>query len=157
MKLKNLTRSAFFAAAIFAATAFVKIQLPLTGYIHLGDTFIFLACVFLPWPYAAVASGLGSALADLMSGYVNYIPVTFCVKLVMALVFKLCFGHKKTTDVLGAVAASVWMALGYFVYEACLYGAAESAVNIPFNFLQGAVCAALALPVAYALKRRSVL
>lgn len=152
MKLKNLCLSAFFAAAIFVGTVFVKIPLPLAGYVHLGDTFIFLACVFLPLPYAAVASGLGSALADML-GYASYVPVTFCVKLAMAVVFGLFYGRNKWFDVLGASVASVVMALGYFAYEACLYGAVASAANIPFNLLQGGVCAALALPLCYSVKR----
>lgn len=47
MKGRELVTAALFVALITLTTAFVKIPLALTGYIHLGDTFIFLACYFL--------------------------------------------------------------------------------------------------------------
>ena len=47
MRTKSLAVAALFMALVMVTTAFVKIPLPLTGYIHLGDTFIFLACFFL--------------------------------------------------------------------------------------------------------------
>ena len=46
MRTKSLAVAALFMALVMVTTAFVKIPLPLTGYIHLGDTFIFLACFF---------------------------------------------------------------------------------------------------------------
>lgn len=153
MKLKTLITSAFFAALICLSTAFVKVPLSSVGYVHLGDTFIFLACVFLPTPYAVIASGLGSGLADILAGYVSYAPVTLFAKCAMAFVFSLTCTRNKWLDVLGASVASVVMASGYFVYEAVAYGAPIAAANIPFNLLQGGVCAVVALPVAYSLKR----
>lgn len=62
MRTKSLAVAALFMALVMVTTAFVKIPLPLTGYIHLGDTFIFLACFFLKKPYAIAASAMGSAL-----------------------------------------------------------------------------------------------
>ncbi|MCM1290205.1 MAG: ECF transporter S component [Corallococcus sp.] len=155
MKTKNLVLSALIAAMIFVTTAFVKIPLAVTGYVHLGDAFIFLACVYLPIPFAVVAAGVGSALADVVNGFVLYAPVTLVVKSVMALLFSLCFSKRKNwLNVVGAVAATVFMTLGYFAYEAALYGWTVSATNIPFNLIQGAVCAVTALPVAYATKKQ---
>lgn len=155
MKTKNLVLSALFAAMIFVTTAFVKVPLAATGYVHLGDTFVFLACVYLPLPYAVCASGVGSALADVVSGFVPYAPVTLVVKCVMALLFALCFNRRKNwLNIVGAVVATAWMALGYFIYEAVLYGFVVSAVNVPFNLIQGGVCAAVSMPIAYATKKQ---
>ena len=67
MRTKSLAVAALFMALVMVTTAFVKIPLPLTGYIHLGDTFIFLACFFLKKPYAIAASAMGSALADVIA------------------------------------------------------------------------------------------
>lgn len=155
MKTKNLVLSALFAAMIFVTTAFIKIPMAVTGYVHLGDAFIFLACAYLPLPYAICASGIGSALADVAGGYMPYAPVTLVVKCVMALVFALCFRKRKNwLNIVGVVVATIWMALGYFVYEVILYGLPISAANIPFNLIQGGVCGAVAMPIAYATKKQ---
>ena len=90
-----------------------------------------------------MAAGLGSALADLFSGYVVYAPITFVIKGLMALVafygFKLL--HKKlsslTSRIFSGIAAEAVMILGYFVFEGFLYGFAPSAINIPANSVQG--------------------
>ncbi len=152
MKLKYLVTSALFAALVCVATALVKLPLASVGYVHLGDTFIFLACYFLPAPYAVVAASLGSALADICSGYVAYAPVTLVAKCLMSLAFCL-IPKRKWWCVLGAVAATVVMALCYFLYEWLVNGFAVSIANVPFNLLQGGVCAAVALPVSQALRR----
>lgn len=152
MKLKYLVTSALFAALVCVATALIKLPLASVGYVHLGDTFIFLACYFLPTPFAIVAAGLGSALADIGAGYVAYAPATFVAKCLMSLTFSLV-PKRKWWCVLGAVAASVVMALCYFGYEWLMYGFEVSVANVPFNLLQGGVCAAVALPVARVLHR----
>ena len=136
------------------ATAFIKIPLSVTGYVHLGDVFVFLSCVFLPLPYAVVSAGIGSALADIVSGYALYAPVTLASKCLMSLIFALCFSRGKNSfNLLGAALATVAMALVYFLYELILYGFSVSALNVPFNLLQGVSCAAVALPTAYSMKR----
>lgn len=152
MRLKRIVTSALFAAFVCVATAFVKIPLPVAGYVHLGDTFVFLACYFLPTPYAVVAASVGSALADVCAGYVAYAPATLVAKCLMALAFSL-IPRRKWLSVLGAAVATVAMTLCYFGYEAVVYGVNVALVNVPFNLLQGAVCAVVALPVARALKR----
>lgn len=154
MKLKYLIMSALFCALIFVTTSFIKIPLAVTGYVHLGDAFVFLACVFLPMPYAVAAAGAGSALADLLGGYVLYAPVTLLAKSAMALIFCLFAKRNKAAfDVIGVTLATVCMAFAYFVYEWILYGFAVSVANVPFNLLQGGVSAVAALFCAYSLKR----
>lgn len=153
MKVKNIILAAFFAAAICVSTAFIKLPLTVAGYVHLGDAFIFLACAFLPLPYAIAVAGLGSAMADIFAGYVIYAPATLVIKCVMALLFCLFFRHKLWLAIIGGVFSSVWMAAGYFAYETVLYGVAVALANIPFNLLQGGVCAAIALVCAYSLKQ----
>ena len=86
--MKNTTQkiviSSLFAALICVATMLIKIPSPLKGYINLGDGIVLLAAWVLPLPYGLVAAGLGSALADLFSGYTVYAPATFVIKALMA-------------------------------------------------------------------------
>lgn len=147
MKEKNATQkivmAALLAAVTCVATMIIKIPSPLKGYLNLGDCVVLLAGWMLSPMYGFLAAGVGSALADLFSGYVMYAPVTFIIKGAMALVayygFKLL--HKKLGNlasriITGSVAETV-MILGYFVFEGVLYGFGPSVVNIPANAVQG--------------------
>ena len=64
MKTKKLVLTALFTALILCATLLIQIPLPF-GYVHLGDGFVLLSTFILGPFLGSVASGLGSALADL--------------------------------------------------------------------------------------------
>ena len=140
---KKLVMAALLAAIACIATMIIKIPSPLKGYINLGDCIVLTAGWLLPAGYGFLAAGLGSALADIFSGYVVYAPATFIIKGVMALVafygFKLLnkkIGNIASRILSGILAESV-MVLGYFVFEGFLYGFVPSIVNIPPNCVQG--------------------
>lgn len=147
MKEKNATQKMVIAALLAAltcvATMIIKIPSPLKGYLNLGDCVVLLAGWMLSPVYGFLAAGLGSALADLFSGYVVYAPATFVIKGLMALVayygFKVL--HKKLGNlpswIITGIAAEAVMILGYFVFEGFLYGFGPSVVNIPANGVQG--------------------
>ena len=147
MNTKNTTQKIVMAAMLAAltcvATMIIKIPSPLKGYINLGDCVVLLAGWTLSPIYGFLAAGLGSALADLFSGYVVYAPATFVIKGVMALVayygFKLL--HKKIGNlpsrIITGIVAEAVMILGYFVFEGFLYGFGPSVVNVPANSVQG--------------------
>ena len=147
MKENNITKkiviAAMFSALTCVATMIIKIPSPLKGYLNLGDCVVLLAGWMLNPVYGFLAAGLGSALADLFSGYVVYAPATFVIKGLMALVafhgFKLL--HNKIGNlpsrIIAGVLAEAIMILGYFVFEGFLYGFGASVVNIPANGVQG--------------------
>lgn len=140
---QKIVISSLFAALICVATMLIKIPSPLKGYINLGDGIVLLAAWILPLPYGLVASGLGSALADILSGYVAYAPATFVIKALMAVVaysfYKLFTKKAKSTvsRVFSGTLAEIVMILGYFLFEGIMYGFAPSLVNIPANAVQG--------------------
>jgi len=69
-KTKTLTMTGLMTAAVTVATIAIMIPVPNTGgNIHAGDSMIFLSVLVLGWKYGAMASGLGSFLADIISGY----------------------------------------------------------------------------------------
>lgn len=147
MKEKSATKKTVIAALLAAltclATMTIKIPSPLNGYLNLGDCVVLLAGWMLSPLYGFLAAGLGSALADLFSGYAVYAPATFVIKGLMAPVsfygFKLL--HKKVGDlpsrIVTGIAAEAVMILGYFVFEGFLYGFGASVVNVPANGIQG--------------------
>ena len=147
MNSQNTTRKIVMAAMLSAltcvATMIIKIPSPLKGYINLGDCVVLLAGWALSPVYGFLSAGIGSALADLLSGYVTYVPATFIIKGLMALIAYYVFNLliKKAKDIVSksvsGVLAELFMILGYFVFEGFLYGFGASLVNIPANAVQG--------------------
>ena len=153
MHAKNTTQRIVMAAMLVAlttvATMIIKIPSPLKGYINIGDCVVLLAGWSLSPLYGFLAAGIGSALADLFSGYTVYAPATFLIKGLMALMaywgckwLRAKLGGLPAQIISGAV-AEVWMVLGYFLFEGFLYGFGPSAVNIPANGIQAVVCLVL--------------
>ena len=141
--VRRIVFTAMFAALACVATMIIKIPSPLNGYLNLGDCIVLLAGWMLPPVYGFLAAGIGSALADIFSGYFVYAPITFVVKGLMALVaiflFKaLCknIGNLPSRIVSG-VAAELIMVSGYYVFEGFMCGFGPSVANIPANCVQG--------------------
>ena len=143
-KTKRIVITALMAAMVCVATMIIKIPSPMKGYLNIGDCIVLLCGWLLAPGYGFVAAGLGSALADMFSGYLTYAPATFLIKGSMALIAFACFKlmnkriGRLPSQIIGAVLAEIVMVLGYYVFEGFLYGFIPSAVNIPANAVQGA-------------------
>lgn len=148
MKTKNATQkivlAAMLAALVCVATMVIKIPSPLKGYMNLGDCVVLVAGWLLSPIYGFLAAGLGSALADLFSGYVVYAPVTFAIKGLMALAAYFLYKvlskkiNGSVSRIISGFIAEVIMILGYYLFEGFMYGFEASLVNIPANAVQGA-------------------
>lgn len=143
-KIKNVITAAMLAALCCVATMIIKIPSPLGGYLNAGDCIVLLSGYVFSPVYAFLAAGIGSALADVFSGYIIYAPATFVIKGIMALIAHFLFKalSKKCANafarLVGGAFAELFMVLGYFVFEGIfLYGFIASAVNIIPNLLQG--------------------
>lgn len=88
LKTKTLVSSALFAALICLTTAyFLHIPVGNGGFMHVGDTFIYLAAVLLPTPYAAFAAAIGAGFADILSGAAHWVWATIIIKPILVLFF----------------------------------------------------------------------
>ena len=142
-RTNKIVMAAMLAALACVATMIIKIPSPLKGYLNLGDCIVLVAGWMLSPMYGFLAAGLGSALADLFSGYVTYAPATFVIKGLMALIA--FYGYKLLHNKIGnlpsriitGILAEIMMILGYFAFEGFLYGFVPSLVNIPANGVQG--------------------
>lgn len=98
--LKRLVLAALFAALACVATMSIRIPTPGTnGYIHPGDAIVILSGVILGPVWGFLAGGIGSALSDLIGGYFMYVPVTFVIKGLIALIAGLIISLKKQMPV----------------------------------------------------------
>lgn len=116
------------AALVCVMTMVVQIPIPL-GYAHLGDAFILLTVLFAGKRSGIWAGGIGSALADLLTGYAYWVIPTFLIKALMAWIVGRIAYRKDDTCTLFSVRAllacaigMVWMVVGYTVAGAFLYG-----------------------------------
>ena len=149
------------AALILVVTRFSAIPIMNgQGYLNLGDVTILFAAALLG-PAAAVPAAIGSALADVWAGYLQYAPATFVIKGLVALIAGL-FLHKLPVGlplkIFGMALAELAMAAGYLVFELFLLGPAVALFDLTFNLIQAGVCtlvAALLLPVADRIRKTS--
>lgn len=154
--LLKICLSGVFAALIFVATLFIKIPTGY-GYYNLGDGII-LICAFLMGPVAFFPASIGSALADLASGYPVYIPATFVIKGLMgafAGFWFMKFDVRVAHRLVAFVGAEIIMIGGYFLYESLpiMYGPIVAMGHIVFNGLQAVVGIVVALILSTLLSR----
>ena len=92
---QKIVLTGLMTALVFLLTFLVKIPIPFTsGYIHLGDSMIFLSVLAVGPFYGAFAAGMGSMLSDLLGGYAQYALPTLIIKSLMALLMGLAMSGK---------------------------------------------------------------
>ncbi len=153
--MRNVITSALLVALVAISTMFIKIPLSVVGYVHLGDAFIFFACFLLKPKYSVVVGSVGSALADLLLGYLVYAPVTLVTKGILALTSALLIYKKPTfvRQIFAVIVGSIIIALGYFVFETFMYGVAIALANVLFNLIQGVSCGVVAIALIKAFDK----
>ena len=144
--LKKIVMTALFAALACVATMSIRIPTPGTGgYIHPGDAIVILSGVVLGPSYGLLAAGIGSAMSDLLGGYFVYVPITFVIKGLIALVAGLIYEKIGKTQksryiavILGGIADIILVAGGYFLCESTFLGYGPGAIaSVPANIIQG--------------------
>lgn len=158
---KKIILTALFAALSCVATMSIRIPTPGTGgYIHPGDAIVILSGIILGPVYGFLAAGIGSCLSDLLGGYFVYVPITFVIKGLVALLSAYAYRKLAKTEKLryagvaaGGIIDIILVAGGYFICEYFMYGAGAAA-SIPANLIQGTgglVIALLLYPVLTAV------
>lgn len=141
---KQITIAALAMAIVCVSTMVIQIPIPL-GYMHLGNCCILLIGVYFSKTIGTLAGGVGSAMADLLSGYPQWILPTLIIKGVMgfavAALAKDKEGHVKMSaprTFLAAVVGIIIMIAGYTVFGAILYGSVAAGVaQVPGLTMEG--------------------
>ena len=129
-KTRTLVSTALFAGIICITIAYF-LHIPVGGnggFVHIGDTFIYLAAVLLPTPYAACAAAIGAGMADILTGAANWALATIIIKPILVLFFT--NKSKKiinTRNVCAAIIAGIVGTVLYMVAEGIMYGSFVSA------------------------------
>ncbi|MCL2321168.1 MAG: ECF transporter S component [Oscillospiraceae bacterium] len=149
-KIVRLSLIGMFAAFIFVATMFIRIP-AFTGYFNCGDGIILFSAMYLGYD-AIISASLGSALSDILSGYVIYAPATLIIKALMTFIAILLLhriGKNRFGKIISFSIAEIIMVGGYFVYDSIIYSFAGALYNIGSNVLQAIVAVILALILSY--------
>lgn len=160
---KKVVTASMLASLVCVATMIIKIPSPLKGYLNLGDCVVLLTGWLLSPIYGLLAAGIGSALADIFSGYVAYAPATFVIKGLMAITahFGFRFLHKRlsilSSRILSGTLSEIIMISGYFIFEGFLYGFAPALVNIPANAIQGIAGLAIGVMLVKVFKNNKII
>ncbi len=163
-----LVLAALFTALTTVATMVIQIPSPMSGYVNLGDCMVLLSAWVLGPLVGAAAAGVGSMLADIITGYAYYAPGTLIIKAAMALAAGLIFrsvagkgarGPRALAARLsGGLTAEAIMVLGYFAYAGAILGnGLGAAASIPGNLIQAAFGLAAALILAQVLEKARAL
>jgi uncharacterized membrane protein len=135
MNVEQLIMTALLTALVAVATIAIPIPVPFTnGYIHPGDSMIFLAVLISGWKRGAVAAGVGSAFADIFLGYVFWAPWTLVIKGCMAMITGLfiskCTRRRRDIAVSCVVVIVLWLLFNAAVQGIVLYEAKHSAAAL---------------------------
>lgn len=155
-RTRRLVLTALFAAMITIMTAYIcHIPTGLNeGYIHFGDTLIYLAASIMPLPYAIAAAVIGAGLADLLTA-----PAWMLATMLIKALLCLPFSSKSSRiinfrSILGIILGIPVTILGYAVAETLMYGSWGAAVaGMMGNVVQSCGSAVLFVILAMALDR----
>lgn len=165
MKTKDVCLQGLMIALVTVSTMVFQVPVSATqGYIHLGDSMILLISIFFGWRYGMVAGGVGSALADLLSGYAHWVPFTLIIKGLMGLIIGKVADYAgkegsffRLRNLLGSVLGLVWMIVGYFLGGAVLKSSfLVAATSIPENAVQAGAGLVIFLVVGYAFSKAHI-
>ncbi|MGL5255629.1 MAG: ECF transporter S component [Proteocatella sp.] len=144
----KLVMTGLMTAMVTIATMFLMVPVPFTGgYIHLGDSMIFLSVLLLGWKRGGFAAGIGSMMADLFAGYANWAPWTLVIKLLMAVIMGICIeaSQKDKKNIVGVSFATALSWVGFNIALGNIISA--QALSNPDALVEGAELASTsALP-----------
>ena len=155
--LLRITNTAIFTAIILLATSVIKFSTGLgEGYIHLGDSFVYLTACILPFPYCLIAGALGGGLADILSGYAIWAIPTLIIKMLNAVPFALICSKYKSSKILSkqtvlmTFVSGIITIFGYFVTECILYSVASATLSLLGNTIQAVASGIIVVIIAKA-------
>ena len=158
--LLRITYTAIFTTIIVLAISVIKFSTGLgEGYIHLGDSIIYLVSCVLPFPYCLVASALGGALADILSGFAIWSIPTMLIKALNVLPFAIACKKYKSNKILSkqailmSVISGVITIAGYFIAECILYSVASATLSLIGNTIQAVASGIIFVIIATTLDK----
>lgn len=165
-KTNKIVMTGLMMCLVTVSTMFIKMPVIATqGYVHLGDSMIFLSILILGRKNGTIAAGVGSAMGDILGGYAFWAPWTLIIKSLMAFIMgtfidsaekrgKLQAGSGGISfiEIIGMILAGIEMTVGYYLVETVMYGSLIVPIaSIPWNVGQFVLGVVVASAIAAAL------
>ncbi len=153
-KIKLICLSSIFTAIVFVFTAYLHIPSH-TGYIHVGDGFIYLAACLLPLPYAVFIGASGALLADCLTGFAIWAPCSVIIKTIVILFFS-SKGEKIISlhNILALLPAWSICIGGYYLYEVAISNNFISPLSgIPGYIIQSVLSSILFIAIGHTMDK----
>ncbi len=152
MQVRTLALVSVMIPLVTVMTIIFKIPIPATqGYFNFGDAGVILVSMLFGPYVGLITGGLGSSLADILSGYSFYAPVTFVAKgiegLIVGLIFMRFYKESKLLAYSSGPLGGFFMIASYFVFESYFFAIGGALAELPWNILQ----ALLGSVIAYTL------
>lgn len=141
--------TAVMTAVVFVLTRLVQIPTPIQGFVHLGDAAIyFTAFAFGPW-VGAVAGGLGTALADLNSGFAQWAVFSLLIHGLQGFLAGIVSQRVRGLAglVLATVIGGIVLVLGYLAAGTILLGFGAAVSEMIPNTLQALAGGLIGIPL----------
>ncbi|MFO7849907.1 MAG: ECF transporter S component [Spirochaetia bacterium] len=136
---------------------------PTRGYINFGDVAIFFTALTFGPVTALVSGGIGTALADIISGYAQWAPFSFLAHGLQGLVIALIAGRIRSAEETpklrlallfpAFLAGTVVMGGIYFLTGGFMVGFPAATAEIPGNILQNIAGVVVGAPLALAVRK----
>ena len=160
---KFVTINALSIALVCVSTMAIQIPIPL-GYMHLGNTCILLTAALFGPTTGLLAGGIGSALADLLTGYTQWVLPTLLIKSIMGFAIGyLAWGKEKklhmasVRTLLASIAGVAVMIAGYTIAGAVMNGSIYTGLlQVPGLTLEGIIGMAIFYVIGFVLERANV-
>ena len=123
-KIRLMTLAGALTALTVIFTAYI-FHIPVGingGYVHFGDSVIYLSAVILPAPYAMIVGALGGGIADLLTA-----PMWAVATVIIKMLIVLPFSSRSETlltkrNLVAPVISFFISATGYYIAEKILFG-----------------------------------
>lgn len=146
IKVQQLSMTGLMAAIICVFTAFVKINTGINnGYIHFGDSMIYLAGALLG-PWSMLSAAIGGAIADVLAGAPQWAIATAIIKALNAVPFFVAasiYRKKHNTrkivswyTVAMTIVSGAISIFGYLLAEGLMYSFPSAWLSAPFTLIQ---------------------
>lgn len=157
------TRSTTFALVLTAVlialatllTMYTKIPVPgIRGYFNIGDVVIMTSALLLGRKQGAYIGAIGPALADLLLGYIIFVPITFVVKGIEGYLVGTVYNQESYGSAfIATIVGGIVIVAGYFIAEYIFMDPGVAYAGLLTNTIQ-AVMSVIISMILYAVLRK---
>ena len=154
---KKIVLNGIMIALVCMATMVIQIPMPGTnGYINIGDSVIFISSILFGPITGMLSGGIGSMLADILSGYAHWAIFTLLIKGIEGYLVGILIKNNITIlkSIFSTLIGVLVMVIGYFLAGIVLKGSALiSLASVPGNLIQGTVSMLISILISNSLKK----